>query len=350
MTIVDIDRDEPAPVTDAATVVEAIVEGRSKASDDTSGGEPPVRPCGASDPLLLLVYHELDRSFAALGAALQQLGSSDGIESVHRARTATRQIRGTLKTYEKLLPRAAARELAPGIAALADALGRVRDLDVHRSTLERQLVALPPEAAADVAPYLHTLDVAHVDARLALDEHLGSQRHLGPMEAFGGFLAREPTPAALRRSLGFSARDGAAQIAVRGLRKLRKAGRRLGRHAPVPELHEFRIRCKRLRYRLQAFEPVFGNKLRPAIRGLARLQDVLGAHRDCIVAIERLRTHAATCGTAAAELRCRRRLEELVGLYTREAAENRSRFRHEWQRFERRVHMKRLRRRLAVET
>ena len=59
----------------------------------------------------------------------------------------------------------------------------------------------------------------------------------------------------------------------------------------VRELHDMRIACKRLRYLLEIFQVAFPADLRPLIREVEDLQDVLGDIHDCDTQIPELRDH-----------------------------------------------------------
>jgi CHAD domain-containing protein len=304
------------------------------------------RPCGPSDPLLILVYHDLDRQFDALQAALPQINGEDGVAGVHRARNATRRLRVTLKVFRDLLPDPPMRRLRSELSWLADMLGQVRDLDVHRTRLEQSLARVPAITASDIEPYLRYLEREHSAKSHALADVLAGERFARLSADFAAFLDREPSRAALRRSLGFSARDGAAEYAVRALRKLRRAGRQIGRRSSPEELHRFRIRCKRLRYQFESFEPVCEDCLRRPLKQLKRLQDSLGAHHDAVVATERLRTFTASLGMSDVSSGCRQALRDLIELETADAAASLEAFRHDWKRFEERVRPKKLKRKL----
>ena len=135
-----------------------------------------VRPCGPDDPMLVLAYHDLDRQFDALLAALPKLYASDSADVVHRARNATRRIRSTLKAFRAILPVRPATDLATEMAWLADVLGRVRDLDVHRSAM-KQLVAErgEPLAAGHVDHQRIERRIAHLDPPIV--NRLHHRRH-----------------------------------------------------------------------------------------------------------------------------------------------------------------------------
>jgi CHAD domain-containing protein len=282
-----------------------------------------------------------------LQVALPQLDGDDSVGAVHRARNATRRLRSTLKAFRDLLPDPPVRRLRSELSWLADLLGQVRDLDVHRARLAQSLARLPAARAADLGPYLQHLEHEHAERVRALADALASERYARLSADFAEFLDREPSHSALRRSLGFTAHEGATEYAFRALRKLRRAGRRMDRHSSAEELHRFRIRCKRLRYQLESFEPVSGDRLQRVLKKLKRLQDSLGTHHDAIVAAERLRAFAASPrASEASAAGCRQALRELIEVETGEAAAAFKAFRHDWKRFEERVRPRKLGRRL----
>ncbi len=65
------------------------------------------------------------------------------------------------------------------------------------------------------------------------------------------------------------------------LRRYFKRGRKSARrHTPVPELHQFRIRTKRVRYIAELYEPLFRRELLRAVQRLRELQQILGDLQD----------------------------------------------------------------------
>jgi CHAD domain-containing protein len=309
----------------------------------TADPQPPgraVRPCAPDDPLLTLVYHDLDRQFDALQRSLALL-RDDRIDAVHRARNATRRLRGTLKEFRDLLPASRMRRLRSELSWLADLLGQVRDLDVHRARLVDGLRHRP--ASVHLESYLRHVEQQHSDSVRALEDALADERYARLLANFGAFLDREPSRAALARAP--AARDAAAEYAVRALRKLRRAGRRIDRHSPPEELHRLRIRCKRLRYQLESFEPAYEDRPRKITRKLKRLQDSLGAHHDATVAAQRLRAYAASEG-AGLSATSRRAVRELIDLQDADAKASLRAFRRDWRRFEKRMRPRKLTRTL----
>src|SRR5215471_18850152 len=79
-------------------------------------------------------------------------------------------------------------------------------------------------------------------------------------------------------------------VAANQFKTLRKAVKALPKEPSDADLHAVRIKVKRARYAAELAQPIMG---RPAERFVARtkkLQDILGAYQDAVVAEERLRS------------------------------------------------------------
>ena len=73
---------------------------------------------------------------------------------------------------------------------------------------------------------------------------------------------------------------------------LKKLCDALGPDSADAELHEARIRAKRVRYAAEVLTPVFGKPARTFARRAETLQQVLGSHQDAVMAIAWLREQA----------------------------------------------------------
>jgi CHAD domain-containing protein len=86
-----------------------------------------------------------------------------------------------------------------------------------------------------------------------------------------------------------------AQDVIRSMaRRLRKRADRLSESSSPDDYHQVRIRAKRLRYALDAFETLYGEVAHDYLRVLARLQQVLGDFHDSTVRSERFAELATT--------------------------------------------------------
>ncbi len=235
-----------------------------------------------SDGLSQIIGHLLD----ALLYWIDSYRRDAQAEAVHQGRVATRRLRSALSLYRRAAP---CDELEAANVALrhcARALGAARDWDVF---LMQTGARLDASAAADkrIATLLRAAkrrrQVAHAELAgfLAgpdfrrLELALGLAASLRPWER--GF-----DPATLAAPTG----SFAAGALERRLKHVRRRGKRLDT-LPLPELHEFRKDCKRLRYAAEFFAPSFPAKaVKPFLKRLAALQEELGTLNDTAVAAQ----------------------------------------------------------------
>lgn len=345
------------PDRSQSTIEPAVVAADiASISDDVPAMPQPVlrepRPCQPTDPILVLVYRALDASFDALQRELPRVWREDTVSGVHHMRTATRRTRAVLRTFREILPRQATRSLTDEAAWLASELGVQRDLDVHIAQVEQARARMAPGLQTDLEPYVGHVYALRSAAHRRVLGSLASERFVRLSTEFASYLDQGPSAAALRRSRGMSAREGAERFALRALRRIRKAGRHIERDAQPERLHRLRLRCKRMRYLLESFAPLYGERLDGAIKSLKRVQDGLGDERDLSAAVIRLRTYADLLpGPGAIDVdaespatRCRAACHELARLLELEAVRARHRFARAWRHFDERVRKRRLRR------
>jgi CHAD domain-containing protein len=305
-------------------------------------------PMTPASPMLQFAYWHFGREFAVLRREAPRAYAGDTPEGVHEMRIATRRLRAALRAFKALLPVRTARSWVRELRWLAASLGRVRDLDVYCDHIERYIDGLPSEARVHLRPYLEQLAVEHAAARQALVDALDSARYARFMDRVGQRLAREPTPAATRRWQNFRVADGAPAYVDARLKRLRRRGRRLHRESPPEELHALRIRCKRLRYLLELFAPLYGDALATPINALRRVQDTLGRFQDATIATRRLEAYAASLTPRRRSAELLLALGRLAQIQSAFALDARRRARKAWRRFDSRVSRRRLRELLAT--
>ncbi len=210
----------------------------------------------------------------------------DDPEGVHQARVGTRRLRSDLRTFAPMLDTGWLEPLREELGWIADELGAVRDLDVLRARLERQVSSIPKDDRPAGEPQLGRLDEQRAGALDRLHGALASKRYAELLDR----LVDAATAPRMRRS---DARRAAARalpkLVRRPWRKLRRAVRDLGSVPSDEGLHQVRIRAKRARYAADVAVPVVGDPARDYAKALAGLQDVLGEHQDAVVAEDWLR-------------------------------------------------------------
>jgi CHAD domain-containing protein len=192
----------------------------------------------------------------------------EGAGSVHRMRVASRRLRSVLQAFK------GSRPLRDELKWLAEVLGEARDLDVLRSHLIEQVDAVPDELV--LGDVRRRLTQAFTDRRAAARDHvldaLNSRRYftlLNSLEAVHSLpINRKQEAQALRRTR----------------RRVERAFGKVDSRGTDRELHAVRKAAKRSRYAAEA------TGHRKQARRMKKLQKLLGAHHDAVVARDELRT------------------------------------------------------------
>jgi CHAD domain-containing protein len=245
-------------------------------------------------------------------------------EGVHQARVATRRLRSDLRTFRTLVDTQATAALRQELRWIAGLLGYVRDGDVLLERMRRRAGELPPELERGAGEVLSTLerdrDVAHATLLTALRE----RRYLGLLDA----LVAEANTPSLRPEAARPAHEVVPELVRGPWESLERAAKRLGRKPSDEELHDLRIRTKRVRYAADAAAPLVGGEAKALARAAADLQTVLGDLNDAVVARAWLRAWAkgerTEVGLAAAR--------KLARLEREAARETRAGWRERWRR------------------
>jgi len=223
-------------------------------------------------------------------------------EAVHQARVATRRLRSDLRTFGELVDPEWAGELLSELKWLGGLIGELRDTDVLRRRLQGRVAALPAASRASADRVLRALDARRRRARRALIVAMSEERYTAIVESLLQ-ASREPKFDPARSSRRVSAALG---LLVEPVRKLRRPVARLRGRPSDEQLHDIRIRAKRVRYAAEAIAPGLGKRVTAIASAAADLQDVLGEHQDAVVAAQWL--EARTARADAAELAVLQRL------------------------------------------
>jgi CHAD domain-containing protein len=238
----------------------------------------------------------LEQLRAFVRAQLDALRSNDPIvratddaDAVHDTRVAVRRLRAVLRTARPMLERAWSDSLRHELDLFGQLLGAVRDLDVlieHLTDEAKELGAGNADTEALLAPLRSERDRARGRLRVALDD----QRYfllLDRLEAAAGSLP------ATRADLTVE------QLAGREFKKLRALEKHTLR-TDDRQLHKLRIQSKRARYAAELAQSSRGAPAARFVKESTKLQDVLGAHQDAVVALDRLRRLAKAAGSTGA--------------------------------------------------
>jgi CHAD domain-containing protein len=243
-------------------------------------------------------------------------------EGVHQARVATRRLRSDLLTFRPLLDQAWAAPLRNELGWLAKSLGEVRDGDVLLDRMRRRAGQFPEPSSRGAARVLAALEESRDKAYAELLATLRDERYVALLDRL---VAAANAPALLLEA-DLPAPAILPDLVSRPWESLARRVKKLGDSPTDAELHDIRIRTKRVRYAAEAIAPLVGRQARAFARAAAALQEELGDLNDAVVAELWLQSWArgsrSMPGVFAAG--------ELAGLERASAGQHRSRWRNAW--------------------
>jgi CHAD domain-containing protein len=248
---------------------------------------PDLGPVAISDDSTIgdVAYAVLRKQLGLLLAHESGTRMGDDPEELHDMRVATRRLRAALNLFASVLPQRA-RHVRDELRWLAQALGEVRDLDVQLEELVEWRKEAGDQQEA-LTPLHAVLERHRRDARQRMLAVLDSDRYRKLVRSFTGMVTRGPG-AEIEASQA-PVLDAAPALVKKRYRRVRTLGDTITAESPPEEYHELRKQGKRLRYALEFFGDIYGKPAKELVASLTNLQDILGAHQDAYVAVERLR-------------------------------------------------------------
>ena len=204
-----------------------------------------------------------------------RLGSDP--ENLHQFRVAGRRLRAFLRVARRLVDATWAASLRAELGDLGRTTGPVRDLDVLLDQLQHEIQSLDPGELPAGQAVIAALGSERDRLQRPLLAALAEPAYLHLLERLALPLEVSAQPA----------RTSLRKLATRELHRLVRDVQKLGGSPDDEALHALRIRVKRVRYAVE----LGGQPTRPqterVIEAAKTLQDLLGEHRDTVVA-ERL--------------------------------------------------------------
>jgi len=253
---------------------------RALAGQLPASAEPPRLTQASPAGQVVLAYL---RDQAETLKALDPMVRRDEPDSVHQMRVTTRRLRSTLRSFKRVI---GGDHLAAELKWLGGVLGGARDAEVLDEHLLARLRTVPVEqliGPVQARVQIHFAPV-RAGARTAVLAALDSQRYFSLLDEMDQ-LIDEPrfSPRAARPARNVLPRE------VR--RPYRQAGQwmeRARRAEPGPPrdvaLHEARKAAKRARYAGEVAAPAIGRQAARFTAQVKKLQSVLGAHQDAVIA------------------------------------------------------------------
>lgn len=230
-----------------------------------------VKPSRALTSTVRFASEEAERLLGNLRAQAARTLRSKGAAEVHDLRVIIRRSTRVLVVFKPFFPRQEAGDLRRGLKKIMHRAARVRDRDIALQLLMKQ----DPHAARELTPQFRA---ERKSAARALEVSL--KRWVS-----GGLSAKWPSAPGAAEGLDD---EPVHAVAASLLPRMAKDYFRRGKEAsqgkmPVEDLHRFRIAAKNLRYTLDLFAPVYGDRIAPLVGQIKGVQTAIGDIHDCAV-------------------------------------------------------------------
>ncbi|MHA7865922.1 MAG: CHAD domain-containing protein [Salipiger thiooxidans] len=201
-------------------------------------------------------------------------------EFLHEYRVALRRVRSVISLFKGVYDEKQTADLKARFGAIMARTGALRDLDVYMLERDRYIALVPARFRGGLEKLFATFAGNRGEAQAELAAYLGSKGYAKEMAKLEKLFDRPKRlgkgPEADRHAL-----DYAKMLIWKRYKKVCAIARSIGEHTPDEDVHELRIHCKKLRYLMEFFAPLFGDEeVRTLIKSLKRLQDNLGAFND----------------------------------------------------------------------
>jgi CHAD domain-containing protein len=214
-------------------------------------------------------------------------------EFLHDYRVSVRRTRSVQRELKHVFPPAQLQSFRDEFRWLQRVTGDSRDLDVYVLEFGAMRALVPDAMGPDLEPLLEVLRGRRLAARREMVGVLRSERTALLLARWSDFLDRlEQLDESERPDAGRPIGEVAGARIVKVYKRMVKMGSAIAQDSPAEDYHELRKRGKELRYLLELFgTPLYpGEVVKPMIKALKALQDVLGRHQDREVQVSMLRS------------------------------------------------------------
>lgn len=219
-------------------------------------------------------------------------------EFLHDYRVSLRRIRSVISLFKGVFSDDQTATLKKTFSDMMTPTGRVRDLDVHLLEKDIYYSLVPHTLHTGLDAMFGQFQKERMQELARLTRRLRSKAYQSQMAEltalFNTTEGLQPGPNALR-----GAYDYACALIWKRYRKVCKIARSITPETPDEVVHDLRIDCKKLRYLMEFFAPLFDAKdFKSILKPLKKLQDNLGLFNDYSVQQEALQQFAAQQSSA----------------------------------------------------
>ncbi|MDB6179310.1 CHAD domain-containing protein [Paracoccus sp. Z330] len=201
-------------------------------------------------------------------------------EFLHDYRVALRKIRSVLSLFRGVYSDSQTVALKRSFSELMAPTGRLRDIDVYLMERDDYYRLLPESLHGGLEEMFGRFQKSRKSELRKLTRRFEGQayaRQMTSLQALFSDTSRLHMGPAAERPVHEYARE----LIWKRYRKVCKMGRAIDDNTPDELVHELRINCKKLRYLMEFFAPLFSRKeVKARINDLKGLQDNLGLFND----------------------------------------------------------------------
>ncbi|MFI5698310.1 CHAD domain-containing protein [Kribbella sp. NPDC051586] len=240
----------------------------------------------AGSPVGLLVGVVLAKGAQRLEKSVGMVSAGED-DAIHQVRVSCRRLRSDLKLFRKLLAGDWAPELRADLAALAQACGEARDLEVIAALVRENATSEDNEEHVDTILTTLTLGLDRAAARSA-EVVLGETTKdlLTTIESIAA--APDLKPKADR-----PCDEVLPELLQSATAQFDQEAGKLKPWTPDDDWHEVRLLAKRVRYAADTTASVLGEEAKATATQAATYQELLGQHQDHCAAADALTGMAA---------------------------------------------------------
>ncbi|MCG6937761.1 MAG: CHAD domain-containing protein [Gammaproteobacteria bacterium] len=209
-------------------------------------------------------------------------------EFLHDYRVSLRKVRSVLSLFKGIYSDEQTQKLKQAFADLMSPTGRLRDLDVYLLDREHYFELLPASLHDGLGIMFDIFAAERKDELDKLCSYLKSRAYKTKINQLAKlFNEADSLPAG--ENADQPAHQYASMLIWKRYRKVCKIARAITPTTEDAEIHELRIQCKKLRYLMEFFSPMYpAKKIKGLIKALKVLQDNLGLFNDYSVQQESL--------------------------------------------------------------
>ncbi len=209
-------------------------------------------------------------------------------EFLHDYRVSLRRVRSVLSLFKGVFSERQTIKLKRTFSDLMAPTGRVRDLDVYLLEKYNYFKLLPPSLHEGAGIMFTMLEDERKQVQAALCRRLRSAKYNKHVSATLKLFS-DASNFELGPNAQLGAYDYACALIWKRYRKVCKRARMITGETPDALVHDLRIDCKKLRYLMEFFGPLFDQiAFKRILKPLKKLQDNLGFFNDAAVQQEAL--------------------------------------------------------------